>query len=270
MTVIVRGRINDRNEWTDQQLIYRAPADLYTTNGAHYGCRMIFDRQNHLFFSLGERGSQPNAQDLKTPLGKIHRVNDDGSLPKDNPFAADARRGADDLELRPSQSGRACVGSGHGDSVGIGARSEQRRRDQRHREGPQLRVGGGGEVRPAGHGVVDARAWTTRSSISRRPTRRRASRSIRAAAIPRGRIRACLSPDCAARRCAVSRSRGRASSARKSSSTSSAASATSCSRRTGISTLHCRTRRVYQIRRAEIFRLSASTAGRVVRLMPVQ
>jgi aldose sugar dehydrogenase len=88
MTVIVRGRINDKNEWTEQQLIYRAPAELYTTNGAHYGCKMIFDRENHLFFSLGERGVQTNAQDLKTPLGKVHRVNDDGSLPADNPFIA--------------------------------------------------------------------------------------------------------------------------------------------------------------------------------------
>lgn len=87
MTVIVRGHIGDRNEWTDQQVIYRAPAHLYTTSGAHYGCRMIFDRQQHLFFTLGERGRQPNAQDLATPLGKIHRINDDGSLPPDNPFA---------------------------------------------------------------------------------------------------------------------------------------------------------------------------------------
>lgn len=88
MTVIVRGRINDRHEWADQQLIYRAPSELYTTNGAHYGCRMIFDRQNHLFFSLGERGVTANAQELKTPLGKIHRVNDDGSVPADNPFVS--------------------------------------------------------------------------------------------------------------------------------------------------------------------------------------
>ena len=86
MTVIVRGRITDRNEWTDQQLIFRAPTDLYTTAGAHYGCRMIFDRQNHLFFSIGERGNMKNAQDLTTPLGKIHRVNDNGSVPSDNPF----------------------------------------------------------------------------------------------------------------------------------------------------------------------------------------
>ena len=86
MTVIVRGRINDRNEWTDQALIFRAPSERYTTSGVHYGCRLIFDRQDHLFFTLGERGNQANAQDLKTPLGKIHRVNDDGSVPSDNPF----------------------------------------------------------------------------------------------------------------------------------------------------------------------------------------
>ena len=86
MTVIVRGRINDHHEWTDQSLIFRAPTDLYTTAGAHYGCRLIFDRQNHLFFTLGERGNTANAQKLETPLGKIHRVNDDGSVPSDNPF----------------------------------------------------------------------------------------------------------------------------------------------------------------------------------------
>jgi aldose sugar dehydrogenase len=90
MTVIVRGRLNGKNEWIDEQLVYRAPADLYTTSGAHYGCRMIFDRQNHLFFSIGERGNQSLAQDLQTPLGKIHRVNDDGSVPADNPFVKTA------------------------------------------------------------------------------------------------------------------------------------------------------------------------------------
>ena len=39
-----------------------------------------------LFFTLGERGNGANAQKLDTPLGKIHRVNDDGSVPTDNPF----------------------------------------------------------------------------------------------------------------------------------------------------------------------------------------
>jgi glucose/arabinose dehydrogenase len=87
MTAIVRGRINDRNEWVDQQFIYRPAKELFTQDNSHFGSRFTFDRQGHLFYSIGERGVPANAQDLSTPLGKIHRVNDDGSVPKDNPFA---------------------------------------------------------------------------------------------------------------------------------------------------------------------------------------
>jgi aldose sugar dehydrogenase len=86
-TVVVRGRINANHEWTDQQIIFRAPEELYSTSGAHFGLRFIWDKQNHLFFSLGERGAMQNAQDLSNPLGKIHRVNADGTAPPDNPFA---------------------------------------------------------------------------------------------------------------------------------------------------------------------------------------
>jgi aldose sugar dehydrogenase len=88
MTVVVRGKINKNNEWTDQQTIFRAPTKWYTTAGAHYGCRLLFDRDNHVYFTLGERnGNNPNyAQDLSSPLGKVHRINDDGTVPKDNPF----------------------------------------------------------------------------------------------------------------------------------------------------------------------------------------
>ena len=88
MTVIVRGRITAHNEWTDEQLIFRAPRELYTTAGSHYGCRMMFDGQRHLFFTLGECGNPANAQNLQTPLGKIHRVNDEGTVPSDNPFVS--------------------------------------------------------------------------------------------------------------------------------------------------------------------------------------
>ncbi len=86
-TVVVRGRINANHEWTDQQVIFRAPEELYSTSGAHFGLRFLWDKQNHLFFSLGERGAMQNAQDLSNPLGKIHRVNADGTAPPDNPFA---------------------------------------------------------------------------------------------------------------------------------------------------------------------------------------
>jgi glucose/arabinose dehydrogenase len=86
MTVVVRGKINANNEWTDQQFIFRADPSLYTGSGAHYGLRFIWDNEGHLFYSIGERGLISNAQDMKSPLGKIHRVNDDGTPVKDNPF----------------------------------------------------------------------------------------------------------------------------------------------------------------------------------------
>ena len=87
MEVFVRGRINDDGEWVDQEVIYRAPLDLYTSSDTHYGTRLVFDDADHLFFSIGERDVMAHAQDLAVPLGKIHRVNDDGTIPGDNPFA---------------------------------------------------------------------------------------------------------------------------------------------------------------------------------------
>jgi glucose/arabinose dehydrogenase len=89
MTAIVRGRI-DANRWTDQQFLFHAPADLYTASNIHYGSRFVFDRQGHLFYSIGDRGKMEDAQDLSKPTGKIHRVNDDGTAPEDNPFAGRA------------------------------------------------------------------------------------------------------------------------------------------------------------------------------------
>ena len=88
MTVIVRGKISKANEWTDQQVIFRAPADQYTVGNAHYGSRFTFDRQGRLFFALGEKQVIQSAQDLSKTTGKIHRVNDDGTAPKDNPFVS--------------------------------------------------------------------------------------------------------------------------------------------------------------------------------------
>lgn len=86
MTAIVRGRIRD-NAWVDQQFVFKAGPELFYTGNSHYGTRFIFDREGHLFYTLGERGHPEDAQDLSKPTGKIHRVNDDGSVPKDNPFA---------------------------------------------------------------------------------------------------------------------------------------------------------------------------------------
>jgi len=54
---------------------------------AHYSHRMAFDRNGKLFISSGERQQGTPAQNLQSNLGKIIRLNDDGSIPADNPFA---------------------------------------------------------------------------------------------------------------------------------------------------------------------------------------
>src|SRR5580698_11417026 len=85
MTVLVCGHISG-NQWADSHELFRAPSSLYTATSDHYGSRFLFDGKGHLFFSIGERHNMINAQSLATPLGKIHRVNEDGSIPADNPF----------------------------------------------------------------------------------------------------------------------------------------------------------------------------------------
>jgi aldose sugar dehydrogenase len=84
MTAIVRGRIKG-NKWIDEQLVYKAPANLYLNSEAHYGSSLAF-AGDYLYFSVGDRGQQDKAQDLSTPYGKIHRIFADGRIPKDNPF----------------------------------------------------------------------------------------------------------------------------------------------------------------------------------------
>ncbi|HWC62945.1 MAG TPA: PQQ-dependent sugar dehydrogenase [Rhizomicrobium sp.] len=86
MTRIVRGHVSTNNEWVDQQDIFKAPAALYTPSVIHFGSRFLLDGKGHLFYTLGDRGDMTNAQRLDSPLGKIHRVNLDGSIPADNPF----------------------------------------------------------------------------------------------------------------------------------------------------------------------------------------
>tara|TARA_R110000868_G_scaffold154736_4_gene380987 strand:- start:1099 stop:2232 length:1134 start_codon:yes stop_codon:yes gene_type:complete len=56
------------------------------STAAHYGSRIAFDHQGHIFVSLGERTERELSQDLSKHMGKIVRLNLDGSIPKDNPF----------------------------------------------------------------------------------------------------------------------------------------------------------------------------------------
>lgn len=53
----------------------------------HYGHRIAFGPDGHLWITSGERQKFDPAQDMQANLGKVVRLNDDGSVPSDNPFA---------------------------------------------------------------------------------------------------------------------------------------------------------------------------------------
>lgn len=57
------------------------------TGRGHYGHRLLFDADGYLYISSGERQKFDPAQDMQSNLGKIVRLEDDGSVPADNPFA---------------------------------------------------------------------------------------------------------------------------------------------------------------------------------------
>ena len=82
-TALMRARIKN-NTLIDKQLLFKAIPDSKT--GHHVGCKITFDGNGHVFFGVGERGKQENAQDLSNDCGKIHRLNEDGTIPNDNPF----------------------------------------------------------------------------------------------------------------------------------------------------------------------------------------
>lgn len=87
-TAVARGTLSqDGTRLEDVELIFRQQPKV---NGrAHFGSRLVFDGQGHLYVTLGERSAarfRVQAQDLGSHLGKIVRINPDGTVPQDNPF----------------------------------------------------------------------------------------------------------------------------------------------------------------------------------------
>jgi glucose/arabinose dehydrogenase len=69
----------------DLEVLYKASPN--TRKGQHFGGRLTFDNENYLYFSVGDRGNRDvYPQDINLDGGKIYRINDDGSIPSDNPF----------------------------------------------------------------------------------------------------------------------------------------------------------------------------------------
>lgn len=62
-------------------------ADSIVDNGFHFGCRLTFDADKHLYITMGDRYKyMKEAQNTNNHFGKIVRINRDGSVPSDNPF----------------------------------------------------------------------------------------------------------------------------------------------------------------------------------------
>ncbi len=83
-TAIMRARLED-DTLKDQEIIFQA--EPMTSRAHHFGCKLAFDKDNNLFFGVGDRGQHFDfPQKLDNHNGKIHRIRDDGSIPEDNPF----------------------------------------------------------------------------------------------------------------------------------------------------------------------------------------
>ncbi len=90
---VARGKLVDGStpRMDDVSVIFRMMPTL--DSKAHFGGRLVFPADGTMFITLGERSILPGrvqAQDLGSDLGKIVRINRDGSIPKDNPFVKKA------------------------------------------------------------------------------------------------------------------------------------------------------------------------------------
>ena len=86
MTKIVRGKIKDY-EWTEEQTLFEVPDSLMVIRGDRWGCRFLFDKNGYLYFTIGDMGKAMDSQDPAKATGKVFRINPDGTIPADNPFA---------------------------------------------------------------------------------------------------------------------------------------------------------------------------------------
>jgi len=89
-TAVARGKFVDDSaapRVDEMQVIYHQRPSL--NSPLHFGSRLVFGRDGTLFVTQGDRSiteGRMQAQTLSSGLGKIVRINTDGSIPKDNPF----------------------------------------------------------------------------------------------------------------------------------------------------------------------------------------
>jgi glucose/arabinose dehydrogenase len=82
-TAVARGKLGD-GSLDDVEVVFRQKPKV--DGGNHFGSRLAFSPDGKLFVTLGDRFKFDPAQDLASHIGKIVRINPDGSVPDDNPF----------------------------------------------------------------------------------------------------------------------------------------------------------------------------------------
>ena len=89
-TAVARGVLDEgASALRDVQVIFRQKPKVVSSG--HYGSRLVFSPEGHLYITMGDRESfRDNAQDLTTHIGTIVRINPDGTVPQDNPFVGRA------------------------------------------------------------------------------------------------------------------------------------------------------------------------------------
>jgi glucose/arabinose dehydrogenase len=88
LTAVAKGKLSaDEKKVENATVIYRATPAY--RGSLHYGSRILFDKAGNLIFSTGERSdkeTRPQAQDLKSALGKVIRITTEGKPAPGNPF----------------------------------------------------------------------------------------------------------------------------------------------------------------------------------------
>ena len=82
-TELLRAKL-DGHRLTQEQVLFRL--EPKSSAGQHFGGRIVFDRDGHVYLTLGDRGDKERAQRLDDHAGSVIRLHDDGRVPADNPF----------------------------------------------------------------------------------------------------------------------------------------------------------------------------------------